>query len=187
MGLKQDLIDAKLEGLKMSGASLDAIAEAMKPGSVVEMQSELEKEAIVNFLTQCEFKVTKLNANVVLDDFKIPDHPVNVEPNTLLGDKAPIIDIIKKLAGLVPGAGQVADILEQALKQAVEPLTEAGAILPTVNVAKEGGETGLLESTGYVYIGEDPDSQDGFDVEDEDGQREFTTVKLFREDIEELL
>ena len=109
MGLKQDLIAAKLEGLKMSGASLDAIAEAMKPGSVVEMQSELEKEAIVNFLTQCEFKVTKLNANVVLDDFKIPDHPVNVEPNTLLGDKAPIIDIIKKLPGLVPGDGEVAD------------------------------------------------------------------------------
>ena len=34
---------------------------------------------------------------------------------------------------------------------------------------------------------EDPDSQDAFDVEDEDGQRQFTTVKLFRDDIGELL
>ena len=47
--------------------------------------------------------------------------------------------------------------------------------------------TGGLESTGYVYIGEEPESQQGFDVEDEDGQREYTTVKLFREDIEEVL
>jgi hypothetical protein len=187
MGLKQDLIDAKLEGLRMSGAAPDAIAQAMKPGSVVEMQSELEKEAIVNFLTQCEFKVTKLNANVILDDFKIPDHPVNLETNTLVGDKAPIIDIIKKLAGLIPGGNEVVVTLEQALKQAVEPLTEAGATLPVVDVGKDGGETGLLESTGYVYIGEDPESQQGFDVEDEDGQREYTTVKLFREDIEEFL
>ena len=42
-------------------------------------------------------------------------------------------------------------------------------------------------SDGYVYIGEDPDSQESFDVEDAAGQREFTEVKLFREDIEDLL
>ena len=63
-------------------------------------------------------------------------------------------------------------------------LLEGGATLPGLDLAKDAG---ALESTGYVYIGEDPEAQDSFDVEDEDGQREFTTVKLFREDIEELL
>ena len=50
-----------------------------------------------------------------------------------------------------------------------------------------GKDSGGLESTGYVFIGEDPDSQDSFDVDDEDGQKEFTTVKLIRDDIEDLL
>ena len=50
-----------------------------------------------------------------------------------------------------------------------------------------GKAFGGLRSDGYVFIGADPDSQDLFDVEDEDGQREYTKVKLFREDIEEFL
>jgi len=63
----------------------------------------------------------------------------------------------------------------------------SGVLTKNINVDKVGGTTGLLQSTGYVYIGEDPDSQDTFDVEDEDGQREYTTVKLIRDDIGELL
>ena len=39
----------------------------------------------------------------------------------------------------------------------------------------------------YVYIGDDPETQDSFDVEDENGQREFTTVKLIREDVEDIV
>ena len=54
----------------------------------------------------------------------------------------------------------------------------------TLDINKDAGG---LQSTGYVYIGEDPDSVDGFDVDDEDGQREHTTVKLIREDIEDLI
>ena len=56
--------------------------------------------------------------------------------------------------------------------------------LPSLNLAKD---VGGLNSTGYVYIGKDPDTQGGFDVEDQDGQTEFTTVKLIRENIEDLL
>ena len=48
-------------------------------------------------------------------------------------------------------------------------------------------DDGALESTGYVFIGEDPESKEVFDVDDEDGQREHTTVKLIREDIEDLI
>ena len=70
------------------------------------------------------------------------------------------------------------------MEKAITPLLKGGAKLTGLNLGKGGGG---LESTGYVFIGEDPDSQDAFDVEDEDGQREFTTVKLIREDVEDLL
>ena len=46
---------------------------------------------------------------------------------------------------------------------------------------------GVVESTGYTYVGQDPDSVKLFNVEDEDGQRTHTTVKFFREDNEDLL
>ena len=70
------------------------------------------------------------------------------------------------------------------LKQAIKPLLKGGSTLPGLDLGKDDGG---LEGAGYVYIGEDPDSREGFDVEDEDGQRVYTTVKLFREDIEGLL
>ena len=44
-----------------------------------------------------------------------------------------------------------------------------------------------MESTGYVFIGEPPDSQEDFDVESENGQKTFTTVKFFRDDNESLI
>ena len=59
-----------------------------------------------------------------------------------------------------------------------------GVLTKTIDVGKD---VGGLESTGYVYIGGDPDSQDAFDVSDLDGIRTFTSVELFREDIEDLL
>ena len=178
MGLKDEIMDAKKAGLEAAGADPEALNT--DPGSPIEIETTLLVEAIVNFLTQCEFTITKLNASVILEDIITPDQPVNMETQTLLGDKAPILATIKKIPG---GAALVAP-LEAALKTAIKPLLEGGATLPGLQLAKDDGG---LESTGYVYIGEDPDSQGAFDLEDEDGQREFTTVKLFREDIEELL
>ena len=86
-------------------------------------------------------------------------------------------------------ANKLVDELEASIRQAVQPLLEGGANLPGLNLSKDGqqGKEGGLISQGYVYIGEDPESQESFDVEDEDGQRDFTTVKVFREDIEDLL
>ena len=64
---------------------------------------------------------------------------------------------------------------------------DAVKVLSVLESLDLGREEGGLESTGFVYIGNPPDSEDDFDVEDENGQREFTTVKLIREDIEDLL
>ena len=165
MGLKQDLIDAKIEGLKLSGANDEAI---LKSQDALETQCELEKEAIVNFLTQCEFRVTKLNAPVVLEDFKIPpqqgDVLTTVESIGVGNNGAPVnSNVIKGKDGVIT---KEVDVNKQPINRI---------------------HTGMLQSTGYVYIGQDPNSQDGFDVEGEDGQREYTTVKLIRDDIEDLL
>ena len=185
MGLKQDLINAKVKAAKDIGLEepLD-----ISDGSFIERDAEYTKEAIVKFLTDVEFRITRLNAPVVVEDLKTPDLSVNVELQTLLGDKAPILKTLKQVGGLIPGAGSVVnkliDQLENAIKQAVQPLLEGGSTLPGIDIKKDDGG---LESTGYVYIGEDPDSQGGFDVDDVGGQREFTTVKLIREDIEDLI
>ena len=177
MGLKEDLILAKVEGLKAAGAKADEIDSGA--GSAIDVECEYTKEAIVKFLTSSEFRITQLKAPVIVQDIKNPDLPVNVELQTLLGDKAPILDTIKK----IPGASALVKPLEKALKQAIQPLLEGGSTLPALELEKDNG----LDSKGYVYIGEDPVSIDNFNVDDEDGQREFTTVKLIRDDVEEIL
>tara|TARA_A100001391_G_scaffold163625_2_gene123227 strand:+ start:104 stop:607 length:504 start_codon:yes stop_codon:yes gene_type:complete len=166
MGLKTDLIDAKIEGMKLSGANDEAILKAQ---DALETQCQLEEDAIVNFLTNCQFRVTNLAANVILEDFKIPPQRADIQSTVTY----------------VSPSG------------APTPLTNTrnGVLTKEVDVNKSPGpdvdgfqgSTGLLQSTGYVYIGGDPGSQDNFDVEDEDGIRTFTSVKLFREDIEDLL
>ncbi len=94
---------------------------------------------------------------------------------------------MKKLP--IPAISQIVNSLESELEKAITPLLAGGADLVGLDLGKgdSDNERGGLESTGYVFIGEDPDSQEEFDVTDEDGQREFTTVKLIKEDIEELL
>ena len=88
MGLKQDLINAKIEGLKLSGASEEAISQAQ---DTLDTQCELEVEAIVNFLTSCEFRITKLNANIVLEDFQIPPQQADVLPQVVVAPGIPTV------------------------------------------------------------------------------------------------
>ena len=111
------------------------------------------------------------------------DQPVNIELETLLGEYQPVLKTLKKMGDPL-GLGALIDNLEGEIEKAVTPLLKGGSILPPLDLGKDDGG---LESTGYVFIGEPPDSEDDFDVEDENGQREFTTVKLIRDDIEDLL
>ena len=180
MGLKADLLDAILQ------ASIDVGMEEppdLSDGTFPERLAHYQTEAIVRFLTECEFRITKLNAPLIVENVKTPDQPVNVQLETLLGEYQPILKTLKKIGDPL-GLGATIDSLEGEIEKAITPLLEGGATLPGLDLGKDNGG---LEATGYVYIGEDPVSQDGFDVEDIDGQKEFTTVKLIREDIEELL
>jgi hypothetical protein len=167
MGLKDDLIEAKAQSALAAGANHNDIDTSA--GSAIEVESELIKEAIVDFLTKCEFRITQLNANVVLEDFNIPSQQADILPTVVSTD--------------IPYPGGAPSPPVNV------PLTGGrnGVITKTIDVNKAGGTTGILDSTGYVYIGGDPDSQDGFDVNTLDGIRDFTRVELFREDIEDLL
>ncbi len=180
MGLKQDLIDAKVKAAKESGITepLD-----VSDGSFLEREAEHQKEAIVKFLTEAEFRVTKLNAPVVVENLKTPDQPVNVELETLLGEYGPMLKTLKQI-GSPLGLSGVIDELEGEIEKAITPFLEGGATLVGLDLGKDDGG---LESTGYVFIGNEPDSIDDFNVDGESGQREYTTVKLIRDDIEDLL
>ena len=105
MGLKQDLINASVESAKLSGLKEEDIDTS--PGSLIELQANLMTEAIVNFLTKCEFTITQLKAPVMIEELKTPPQPVDVEPQTLLGDKKPLLDSLKQIGGKIPGAGDV--------------------------------------------------------------------------------
>jgi len=169
MGLKSDLMQAKVEGAKAMGVLEGDIPQG--PGSQIEVESELIKEAIVSFLTKAQFRITQLTAPVILEDFKIPPQLGDVQPSVQS------IDI--PWPGGVSGPPAPAPLNPSSLRNGVQT--------KEVNVDKAGGATGLLESTGYTYIGGDPDSQGAFDVTDLDGIRDFTAVELFKEDIEDLL
>jgi len=179
MGLKQDLINAKVKAAKETGMTMPLDT---KPGSFIERDAHYTSKAIIDFITNADFTITQLKAPIILEDLKSPDLPVNVGLETLLGDKAPILDTLKKVAAAIPGGNSLIGALEDEIQKAVEPLLVGGSTLPGLNLGKEEGG---LQSTGYVYIGEDPDSQEAFDVEDEDGQRQFTTVKLIKQDARE--
>ena len=97
MGLKQDLIDAKVKAARDTGI--------IKPldtsnGSFIEREAEYTKEAIAKFLTQAEFRITRLNAPVVVEKFKIPEQLVNIELETLLGEA--LKDVLNDIVSLIP-------------------------------------------------------------------------------------
>ena len=140
MGLKDDLINAKIEGLKIAGAKDEDIDSNV--GSAIEVQAELEKEAIAKFLTNVEFKITELKANVILENFAIPSQQGDVLPQ--------VVSMDIPWPGGVPGGAT--------------PVPLQGGTNGVLNKPIDVGKAfGGLRSDGYVFIGADPDSQDSFD------------------------
>jgi len=181
MGLRRDIIEAKKKAAVESGGIPLQVNVGDK--SYIDLEAKYIEEAIVNFLSNSNFRITQLKAPIVLEDLKTPDIGVNVKLDTLLGEYQPILKTLKKLAEPV-GLGAAIDSLEGEIEKAIKPLLEGGATVPGLDLGKDDGG---LQATGYVYIGEDPESQGGFDVEDENGQKEFTTVQFFKDDNQELL
>jgi len=180
MSLKQRIIEAKVQALQDTGVQKPI---DIKAGSYIEREAQYIAEAVIDTLTEANFTITQLKAPVVVERFKTPDQPVNIELETLLGEYQPVLKLLHKIGDPL-GVGKLIDKLEGEIEKAITPLLEGGAKLAGLDLGKDSGG---LEAHGYVYIGEDPESEDAFDVEDEDGQRNFTTVRLLPEDGGELI
>ena len=180
MGLKQRIIDAKVQALQDTGVTKPVDT---KPGSYIEREAQYISEAVLETIQEANFTITQLKAPVVVESMKTPDQPVNIELETLLGEYQPVLKLLHKIGDPL-GVGKLIDNLESEIERAITPLLEGGAKLAGLDLGKNDGG---LEAHGYVFIGEDPDTQDSFDVEDEDGQRDYTTVKLLPDDASELV
>jgi len=178
MGLKGDLLDA----LTLASAETGQEQPDISDGSFAERYAHYQAEAIVRFLTEADFTITKLKAPVVVETLKTPDQPVNIELDTLLAEYAPILKVLKKI-GSPLGISDIIDKLESQIEKAITPVLEGGAALAGLDLGKDDGG---LEALGYVYIGEEPGSVDEIDVEDEQGQTTNTTVKLIPDNIQDL-
>ena len=178
-GLKWDLLQAKVRAARDVGQPAPDISE----GSYAEREAHYSARAIINLLRKADLSITQLKAPVVVEELRTPEQPVNIELDTMLGEYQPVLKLLKKL-GSPLGLSKTIDKLESQIEAALTPLVEGGAKLAGLNLNKASGG---LRSTGYVYIGEDPASQGGFNVEDEEGQSQFTTVRLLDDEARKLL
>ena len=77
MGLKDDLIKAEIESLKLTGVSTDSLNTSN--GSPLDVKCELTKEAIIKLLESAEFRVTKFVAPGPEVAKQTPTRPVERE------------------------------------------------------------------------------------------------------------
>ena len=70
------------------------------PGSFIEREAEYTKEAIVNFLTECQFTITQLNAPIVLENFK-NTKLLMLKRHLMKDDKKPMFKTIRQLGSLI--------------------------------------------------------------------------------------
>ena len=180
MGLKGDLLDAKIRAAMDVGLPPPDVSE----GSYAEREAHYSARAIINAMRDANFTITQLKAPVIVEELRTPSQPVNVKLDTLLGEYQPVLKLLRKIGGPIPGIDKLIKRLEKEIEKAITPLLEGGAEFAGFDLTKQEGG---LQSTGYVYIGNDPDSQGGFNVDDEDGQRDFTTVRLLDEDARKII
>ena len=178
MALKQDLMKALVEAKKVDYEIIDPERDTseMKASPAMVKQAELMTEAIANFLTKCEFRITELRGNVIVEDFKIPPQPADIQSG------------VKSTDTPYPGGSPAPSLQLPLVNTKFSEISAGGggggALLRRLNLNKDFDG---LQSTGYVYIGVDPENQENFDLSDEDGLKENTSVRLYRDEIEDLL
>ena len=108
--------------------------------------------AIKNFVIRQEFRVVKLESDIDVEHIRTTDNlSVDVKPDTLLGPYSPLISLLKKLAGSIPGLEYVFDSLEQRIRSAVNRVSGDGATLPKLDL-KDGGTGGELDVRGISSV-----------------------------------
>ena len=94
MGLKDDLIKAKVDGLVAGG--VNPLDIDTSKGSTIEVEAEATKEAILNFLSKADFRVTHLRMPVILEAFNHPAKLLNVAVDTIMGPHGVLLKVLKK-------------------------------------------------------------------------------------------
>ena len=94
MGLKQRIIDAKVQALQDTGVTKPVDT---KPGSYIEREAQYISEAVLETIQEANFTITQLKAPVVVESMKTPDQPVNIELETLLGEYQPVLKLLHKI------------------------------------------------------------------------------------------
>ena len=179
MGLKKDLIDAKKAGLIASGAPQ---VETGK-GSAIDIECTMIAAAISKVLTSADFTITELKAPIIVEDFSIPEQKVVVSIDTLMAEWKPVLDVLKKVATPL-GIASLIDELQELLESIFESVVENGYKTQKININKTNGG---LQSSGYAFVGNDPESKDSFNVENKFNQKLFTKVKLLPDEMGKLL
>ena len=113
MGLRQKLIDAKVDALQES--LQESIELDTSENSAIYLEADYTARAILETLSEANLTITKFRAPVVVESLKTPDQVVNIKLETLLGDKAPILKALRKLP--IPAIGEIVDKLEMPIRQ----------------------------------------------------------------------
>jgi len=115
VGLRQKLIDAKVDALRES--SQEPVEVDTGPNSYIYLEADKTARAILETLSEANLTITQLKAPVIVESLKTPDQPVNIELETLLGEYGPLLKTLKKIAEPL-GLGETIDTLEGEIKKA---------------------------------------------------------------------
>ena len=137
-------------------------------------------EAIQNFLKKQRFLVKNLRAYVQIDSIKTDgDIPVDVKETTILGQYAPIIDVLEKLGkgfksmeSIVPAAGPLGDsVLKpiEQMKKIAKTISKEGATQKKLDFDKNGAIGGTMTGIAHAIIGPDAVGLPGADTTEEMG------------------
>ena len=109
MGLRQKLIDAKVDALQES--TQEPVVVDTGPNSYIYLEADKTARAILETLSEANLTITQLKAPVVVESLKTPDQPVNIELETLLGEYQPVLKALRKIGDPL-GLGGIIDKLE---------------------------------------------------------------------------
>ena len=161
MGLTSDIYDT----MKISMESDTTLDDAQ--ANNLYNTAEGIANAVIDFLTKQTFTITEMKSILEVEEISTTG-PIqaDVPLRTLLGPQAPVIGALQPLG---------IDI-ESPIKEAASNVSKGGAVIPKIDLKKDGGQGGAMKAVGHAYIGRNP-------VDNEEGNEELTKVKLLDENI----
>lgn len=145
-------------------------------------------QAIIDWVQRQTFRIKGMKAYVELDQIKTTgDIQADVKESTIMGQYAPLIDIIEQIAGFVdkagavgiPGAAETAKQIRQpidGMKKIAKTISKNGATVPALDMKREGGQGQTLVATGHAYIGREAEGRP--DADTVDPENDYAEIEL---------